>query len=41
MLAKSPIRISPPNMPKIDERKAVPSVAARIMLAVKIPMPLA
>jgi hypothetical protein len=30
-LAKIPIRISPPNMPNMDDKKAVAKVASRIM----------
>jgi hypothetical protein len=31
ILASSPIRISPPNMPNIDDKNAVAKVASRIM----------
>lgn len=35
MLARMPIKISPPNMPKIDDKNAVAIVAMRIMVAVR------
>jgi hypothetical protein len=33
-LAKSPMRISPPNMPKILDKKAVPRLASTIIAAI-------
>ena len=35
MLAKMPIKISPPNMPKIDDKNAVAKVAMRIIVTVR------
>lgn len=40
MLAKIPIKISPPNMPKIDDKKAVAKVAMRIMVEMRTLMAL-
>jgi hypothetical protein len=38
MLAKMPMRISPPNMPNMEDKKAVAKVATRIRAVIKMLM---